>query len=137
MRRGLRMVMMMVLLLAALVVLGFVGSMIKQIITPDNVHGMDQFIDRIWWPASAGRLVIYVLLAWLVFPLVVRRRAQLILIQLDKLATTGEESSAERPVWQARLQHLHRVGRRTHWVFLALLASDLVMAQFPYWLLRG
>ncbi len=137
MHRSLRIVMMMVLLLAALVVLGLVGSMIKQIITPDNVHGMDQFIDRIWWPASAGRLVIYALLAWLVFPLVVRRREQHALAQLNRLANAEEESTDEWSVWHAHRQHLQRVGRRAPWVFLALVGSDLVMAQFPYWLLRG
>ncbi len=135
MRRGLRIVLMVVLLLVALAVLGWVGSMIPQIISPDHTHGMGQFIDRIWWPASAVRFVVYVVLAWLVFPRVVRQREQHALTQLDRLASAEEESTDEWSTWHTHWQHLQRVSHRTHWVFLALVGSDLMMAQFPYFLL--
>ncbi len=123
-------------LIGGLVVLGVVGSMIPRIISPDHTHGMGHFIDRIWWPASIGRLTVYALLAFLVFPLQVRRRVQFVLAKLNAIAL-AEGSHTELPIWQARLQHLQRVGHRTHWVFLALVVRDLVITQFPYFLLRG
>jgi hypothetical protein len=76
------------------------------------------------------RLAVYALLAWGLYPVWVRERAR---------APAGEDPAADagRQRLDARLAHLARAARRRQPVFWMLLASDLAIAQLPYWLLRG
>ncbi len=111
------------LIITALVVsaLALSASVLVKTLPAEQLSGMHLLIERIWWPATAIRIVIYALLAAVVYPRWVNRH-------LPPLALGSEE--------QARALQRHRARKRAPIVFIALLASDGLWAQWPYWLLQ-
>ena len=128
-----------VLLLAALAAAVALGPWVVKTMTPDRLAAADDLLDRIWWPATALRLAVYALLAWGAYPAWVRERAGESVAGWERLPSPGTDplADAERVRHAARLAHLERAARRQGPVFLLFLASDLLVAQCPYWLLRG
>lgn len=116
MRRGIRVVCIVIGLVALAVTLVLVGSTLYRALTPSRLAGMDRLIEAIWWPATALRCMVYAGLAWWVFPRWAERR----------FPAAGHER-----------QHIERLRRRAPWVFAGLLGGDGVMAQLPYWLIHG
>lgn len=127
------------LLLAALAVAAALGPAVVTTMTPDRLSAADDLIARIWWPATALRVAVYVLLAWGVYPLWVGGHHRAARARRGRLPPRGEDPAADwdRMAWDARLDQLARAARRQPRVFGLFLAGDLVLAQFPYWLLRG
>lgn len=114
------------LIITALVVsaLALSAAVLVQTLPAEQFSGIHPLIERIWWPATAIRIAIYALLAAVVYPRWVNRH-------LPPVALGGEKQA-----WQARALQRHRAQRRAPIVFIALLASDGLWAQWPYWLLQ-
>jgi len=125
------------LLLAALALVALLAPPFLQTVPPERVAGVGSFVDRIWWPATAVRLGVYAGLAGLVFPWLVHQR--LADVQREQAQLDLDSPSARATANRLALQraHLARVLNRARWVFIAFLVSDGVLAQLPYYLLRG
>lgn len=128
-----------VLLLAALIAIAYLGPRLVRTLTPDRLAAVDDLLAAIWWPATGLRLAVYALLAWGVYPAWVAGHARAPAARRAALPPAGLDpaADAERARLTARLAHLARAGRRQRPVFVLFLASELLLAQFPYWLLRG
>ena len=124
---------------AVLAAVAVLGPMWLKALTPDRLAATNTWIDRIWWPATGLRGAVYGVLAFVIYPLWVSRHARAPRARLQALPPVGVNPQAdqEREGWMARLEHLTRAARRGPWVLLGFLISDGVLAQFPYWFLRG
>ncbi len=127
------------LLLGALAAAVALGPWVVKTMTPDRLAAADDLLDRIWWPATTLRLAVYALLAWGVYPVWVGGHRRAAAARRDALPPPGQNPVAdeERAALEARLDPLARAARRQPLVFWLLLASDLILAQFPFWWLRG
>ena len=119
-------------ILMACVVIAYLGPIVLRKMAPPHLAVAEGVIERIWWPATALRGVVYAVLAWGVYPAWVRMR---LTARQAVMPPAGTEK--EHAVHEAHLAHLHRAAQRQIDVFGLLLISDLILAQFPYWLLRG
>lgn len=116
MRRGLRTLLVPILLGVSAGVLVLIGSTLLQALDPARLADLDRLVETIWWPATALRCAVYALLAWGVFPRWAARRP-----------AGGVDDAARR----------RRLRGRAPRVFAGLLGGDLLLAQLPYALLRG
>ena len=144
-------------LLLACGAIAFLGPRLLHTMNPAHLAVAEDVIGQIWWPATVVRLLVYVLLALGVYPAWVRmRRAAWESAQSSWAATemvegiaatetpettempevTPADAAAQAAVVQGRA-HFDRAAQRQAVVFGGLLLSDLLLVQFPYWLLRG
>lgn len=113
------------------------GPWLVQQVTPHQIGTLNTWVDQIWWPFTALRGGVYVLLAWTLYPLWVQRHIrQAETVQARRARDDPPYTDRERASAEAYRRHLSRAGQRSPWVFGAFLISDLVLAQFPYGLLR-
>lgn len=121
-------------LLLACGAIAFLGPRLLHTMNPAHLAVAEDVIGQIWWPATVIRLLVYALLAWGVYPAWVRMRYAA--WEAAWVATETAEAAAQAA--QAHGQaHFARVAQRQAVVFGGLLLSDLLLVQFPYWLLRG
>lgn len=126
------------LVLMALAAVAVLGPMLLKALTPDRLAATNTLIDRIWWPATGLRCAVYVVLAFVVYPLWVRGRRRDVEARYRVVRLTGVNLAEGKGAWlAARLEHLTQAAQRGPWVLLGFLISDGVLAQFPYWFLRG
>jgi hypothetical protein len=99
---------------------------------------MQTLTDTIWWPATALRWGIALLLAWGVYPAWIDRQRSTVRGERDALAAEDPTPAIEsrRAQLETRLHLLDQARQRRSGVFLALVASDVVLAQLPYLLTK-
>ena len=121
-----------VLLLLAGVAFG--APRLLQSVSVARLHSLQALTDAIWWPATALRWGIALLLAWGVYPAWLDRQRSTVRGERDALAAEDPtpEIESRRAQWETRLHLLDRARQRRYGVFLALVASDVVLAQLPY-----
>lgn len=126
-------------ILAALAAVAYLGPLLVTHVTPQDLGTLKAWIDAIWWPATALRLLACAVLAGWVYPRWVLAQARETLAALAEPPPADDlQARAARDARAARAQRLRCAARRGPWmVFSGLLAGELVTAQFPYWLLRG
>lgn len=125
-----------VLLLLAGVAFG--APRLLQSVSVAHLHSMQTLTDTIWWPATALRCGIAFLLAWGVYPAWIDRQRSAVIGERDALpaAEQAPVTASRRAQLETRLRILDRARQRKRWVFLALAASDVVLAQLPYFLTK-
>ena len=125
-----------VLLLLAGVAFG--APRLLQSVSVARLHSLQALTDAIWWPATALRWGIALLLAWGVYPAWLDRQRAAVSGERDALpaAEQAPETESRRAQLETRLRVLDRARPRQHWVFLALVASDGLLAQLPYFLTK-
>ena len=123
-----------VLLLLAGVAFG--APRLLQSISVTHLHSMHTLTDTLWWPATALRWGIAFLLAWGVYPAWIDRQRSTFGGERDALAAQASTPEIESRCAQleTRLHRLDQARQRRSGVFLALAASDVVLAQLPYFL---
>ena len=123
-----------VLLLLAGVAFG--APRLLQSVSVTRLQGMQALTDAIWWPATALRCGMALLLAWGVYPAWIDRQRSTVRGERDALAAEDHtpEIESRRAQLETRLHILDQARRRRSGVFLALAASDGVLAQLPYFL---
>ena len=123
-----------VLLLLAGVAFG--APRLLQSVSVTHLQAMHTLTDTLWWPATALRWGIAVLLAWGVYPAWIDRRRSTVRGERDALAAEDPtpEIESRRVQLETRLHLLDRARQRRSGVFLALAASDVAFAQLPYFL---
>ena len=123
-----------VLLLLAGVAFG--APRLLQSVSVTRLQGMQALTDAIWWPATALRWGIAFLLAWGVYPAWIDRQRSTVGRERDALAAEDytPEIESRRAQLETRLHILDQARQRRSGVFLALAASDVVLAQLPYFL---
>jgi hypothetical protein len=128
-----------VLVALALAAIGLLGPWVVQQMTPARLEDAQHLIDQLWWPASALRAALYGVLAWGVYPLWVDRQRQRFLAQTATLAPAGEDALDDqyRQPLALRITPWDRAAQWSWRIFAAFLASDLLLAQGPFWLIRG
>ena len=121
-----------VLLLLAAVAFG--APRLLQSVSVARLHSLQALTDAIWWPATALRWGIALLLAWGVYPAWLDRQRSTVRGGRDALAAEDPtpEIESRRARLETRLHLLDRARQRRYGVFLALVASDVVLAQLPY-----
>ena len=111
-----------------------VGPWWVQPMTPHPWGTIQTWVDPLWWPVTVIRCGIYALLAWGLYPLWVQGYIR----QAQAVQERGAlDDDPDRRAAEARLRHLYRARQRSPWVFGAFILSDLILAQFPYGLMRG
>ena len=139
-------------LLLACGAIAFLGPRLLHTMNPAHLAAAEDVIGQIWWPATGLRLLVYALLAWGVYPAWVQMRyaaweatwtvpetaATPVMAEVAETAETPAwtDGKAQAAVAQGRA-HFARAAQRQGVVFGGLLLSDLLLVQFPYWLLRG
>ena len=135
-------------LLLACGAIAFLGPRLLHTMNPAHLAAAEDVIGQIWWPATVLRLLVYALLAWGVYPAWVQMRraawesAPSVWATMETAGVTETETAARADaaaraaVAQGRA-HFDRAARRQRVVFSGLLLGDLLLMQFPYWLLRG
>ena len=125
-----------VLLLLAGVAFG--APRLLQSVSVTHLHSMQTLTDTIWWPATALRWGIALLLAWGVYPAWIDRQRSTVRGERDALAAEDPTPAIEsrRAQLETRLHLLDQARQRRSGVFLALVASDVVLAQLPYLLTK-
>lgn len=123
---------------AVLAAVAFGAPHLLQSISPTRLQGMQSLTDTLWWPATALRWGIALLLAWVGYPAWIDRQRAAALQERDALpaADQAPETESRRAQLETRLRVLDRARPRQHWVFLALVASDGLLAQLPYFLTK-
>ena len=93
-----------VLIVAALLAVALLAPTLWQTVSPERVAGVDSLVDRIWWPTTAMRVMVYAGLAFLVFPWVVRQRLVAVETTRARLVdhTPGSPAETNRLAFQAR-----------------------------------
>ncbi len=122
--------------IATLAGVAFLAPRLFQAVDPAHLRSIQSFADTIWWPATGVRVAVYLALGWFVYPGWIdgHRRAALADLNALPAAKVEVEADPTRARIAARLRLLDRACQRKHWVFLALAASDVVLAQLPYFL---
>ena len=107
-----------------------------QSVSGARLHSLQALTDAIWWPATALRGGIALLLAWGVYPAWIDRQRAAVSRERDALpaADPAPETESRCAQLETRLRVLDRARRWQGRVFLALVASDVVLAQLPYFL---
>ena len=125
-----------VLLLLAAVAFG--APRLLQSVGVARLHSLQALTDAIWWPATALRWGIALVLAWVGYPAWLDRQRAAALRERGALpaADQAPETESRRARLETRLRVLDRARPRQHWVFLALVASDVALAQLPYFLTK-
>ena len=102
------------------------------------LHAMHTLTDTLWWPATALRWGIAVLLAGVGYPAWIDRQRSTVRGERDALAAEDPTPEIEnrRARLETRLHLLDRARQRRCGVFLALAASDVALAQLPYFLTK-
>lgn len=124
--------------LALLAAIAFGAPRLLQSVSGARLHGMQALTDAIWWPATALRCGIAFLLAWGVYPAWIDRQRSAAIRECNTLpaADQAPETASRRARLETRLRVLDRARRWQGRVFLALVASDVVLAQLPYLLTK-
>lgn len=132
-----RKTLLLLVLLVLLIGMALLAMLAVRTMTPTRLAVADDVIARIWWPATAIRILAYALLAWGLYPVWVR--AHLAEVALDGLPPMGNDlqTDAGQTAIAADWVRLQRAVNRQWWVFGGCVGLDLWIAQFPYWLLRG
>ena len=124
--------------LALLAAIAFGAPRLLQSVSGARLHSLQALTDAIWWPATALRCGIAFLLAWGVYPAWIDRQRSTVRGERDALAAEDHtpEIESRRAQLETRLHLLDQARQRRSGVFLALAASDAVLAQLPYFLTK-
>lgn len=122
--------------IATLAGVAFLAPRLFQAVDPAPLRSIQSFADTIWWPATGVRVAVYLALGWLIYPGWIDGHRRAALADLNALPAAEMEVEADptRARIAARLAALAEARRRSYRVFLALLVSDVVLAQLPYFL---
>lgn len=130
-------------LLLACGVIAMLGPWMLRTMNPTHLAVAEDVITQIWWPATVVRLLVYALLAWGIYPAWVRMRgaaweAAWAVTETPASIETAEIADTEARATQAwGRAHFARAVQRQRVVFGGFLLGDLLLVQFPCWLLRG
>lgn len=106
---------------------------------------LSDFLDGIWWQATALRLVLYLLLAFLILPSMIKRAADkneqaiaLLSIKAKQAEEADEQLYYESLIDRKKAQATAFAGYLNHrlWIFMGFVVFDLAVVQLPYFL-RG
>ena len=111
------------LILILSVALAVAGQAWVQTLGSGVVTDTQALLHVIWWPATVVRFMVYVILAGWGFPAYVTR--------LERASQPPVDDVAACVAHQARFA---RIRRRWVGVLLVLVISELIMAQWPFYL---
>jgi hypothetical protein len=124
--------------IASLAAATFLAPKLLQTVNGSQLHSIQSLTDTIWWPATLLRIAVYSVLSGIVYPAWIDGHRRAALGDLNALPATGRDSAADavRARVESRLAALARARQRGPWVFSALMASELALAQLPYLWIR-